>query len=142
MINDFPDLSGIRILLVDDDADTRELITFVLEQCQAEVMAVMSAQAGFAAIAQNSPDLLISDISMPDEDGYSLMRRIRAYEVEQGRQQIPAIALTAFARDEDQRAAFAVGFQQYFAKPINPFDLVTMITVLVKTPEAAEQSIE
>ncbi|MDX2215245.1 MAG: response regulator [Oculatellaceae cyanobacterium bins.114] len=137
MTNDFPDLSGLRILLVDDDADTRELVTFVLEQCHAEIMAVVSAQEGFAAIAQNPPDLLISDISMPDEDGYSLMRRIRAYEAEEGRRQIPAIALTAFARDEDRQAALAVGFQQYFAKPINPFDLVAVITTLVKAPETA-----
>jgi CheY-like chemotaxis protein len=137
MVNDFPNLNGLKILLVDDDVDTRDLITFVLEQCQAEVTAVVSAQAGFLAIAQSPPDLLISDISMPDEDGYSLMRRIRAHEAEQGRRPVVAIALTAFAREEDQQAAFASGFQQYFAKPINPFDLVAVITDLVKAPETA-----
>jgi CheY-like chemotaxis protein len=137
MTNDFPDLSGLRVLLVDDDADTRELIAFVLLQCQAEVVMATSAQEGFTAIAQNSLDLLVSDISMPIEDGYSFISRIRAYEAEQGRRPIPAIALTAFAREEDQQAALAAGFQHYLAKPVNPFDLVALITTLVKAPETA-----
>lgn len=93
-------------------------------------METASASECFAAIPQFQPDLLISDISMPSEDGYSLIRRIRALETEQNAAPLNAIALTAFAREEDQQAAIKAGFQSYLSKPVNPFELIAVVTKL------------
>jgi signal transduction histidine kinase/ActR/RegA family two-component response regulator len=132
---EFPNLNGLRVLLVDDNADTRDLIAFILEQCQVKVMETASASECFAALPQFRPDLLISDISMPGEDGYSLIRRIRAMEAEQNAAPLNAIALTAFAREEDQQAAIEAGFQSYLSKPVNPFELMAVVTRLVNYTE-------
>jgi signal transduction histidine kinase/CheY-like chemotaxis protein len=112
-------LTGIRVLVVDDDADSREFIAFVLEQLGAQVSTVTSAGEAIASLEQLPPDILLSDIGMPDMDGYMLMRQIRAMPPEQGGQ-ILAIALTAYAGEIDRQQALAAGFQHHLAKPVEP----------------------
>lgn len=126
-------LSGIRVLVVDDDADSRDFVAFVLEQEGAFVIAVSSAFEALQTLAQVKPDVLVSDISMPEIDGYMLIHQMRTLTPEQGGQ-IPAIALTAFARNDDQQKALKAGFQIHLPKPLNPEELIAAITQLVKTP--------
>jgi CheY-like chemotaxis protein len=123
-------LNGKRILVVDDEADMREILIFLLEEYGAQVTAVASAIEALEALAQVQPDLLLSDIGMPEVDGYMLMRQIRAMSSEQGGE-IPAIALTAYAGDTDQKQVLAAGFQKHIAKPVEPADLVAAIANLV-----------
>lgn len=126
------DLSGIHILVVDDETDSREFITFVLEQDGAFVTAVASGTDALQAIAQSIPNMILSDIGMPEMDGYMLMRQIRTLGfVEQGGQ-IPAIALTAYAGELDQHLALAAGFQRHVAKPIDPEVLVALVVELTR----------
>lgn len=124
-------LDGLRILIVDDDPDIRDLLAYTLEVCGAEVIAVASAKEAISTLTQSSPPLniLISDIGMPDEDGYSLLRRVRALEPED-RSRIPAIALTAYARTQDRTAALLAGFQSHIAKPVEPAELIAAIVNL------------
>jgi len=124
-----PTLSGLSILVVDDEIDARELLSTVLQECGAVVSAVASVADAIAAIEQFQPDILVSDIGMPGEDGYSLIRRIRAMEAQNGGR-IPAVALTAYARVEDRTRALAAGFQMHIAKPVNPTELVAVIANL------------
>ncbi|PPS44782.1 PAS domain S-box protein [Chroococcidiopsis sp. TS-821] len=123
-------LDGARILVVDDEADTREFLTFMLAQYGAEAIAVNSAAAAIERLQSFYPDVVLSDIGMPNEDGYSLIRRIQVLAASQGRQ-IPAIALTAYAREEDRQAAQSAGFQLHMSKPINPSELVSAIARLI-----------
>ncbi|MBN3994431.1 MAG: AAA family ATPase [Nostoc sp. NMS2] len=125
-------LSGLEILVVDDDADMREFLPFMLEQYGATVTAVASAIAALTALSQFQPNLIISDIGMPEMDGYMLMRQIRSLEPEQGGT-IPAIALTAYAGEIDHQQAIAVGFQQHISKPVDPEELVKAIGSLIKS---------
>ncbi|MFQ4146158.1 PAS domain S-box protein [Chlorogloeopsis sp. ULAP02] len=120
---------GIRILVVDDDDNTREFLTFLLELHRANVTAVTTASEAIAMLTHLKPDLLLSDIGMPDVDGYMLMRQIRALPPEQGGI-IPAIALTAYAGEIDQQQAMAAGFQKHIAKPIDPQVLLQAIAEL------------
>ncbi|MBE9167300.1 GAF domain-containing protein [Pleurocapsales cyanobacterium LEGE 06147] len=122
-------LTRIRILIVDDEPDTRDFLTFMLEQQGATVTAVASANEALNFLKQSKPDLLISDIGMPKVDGYTLLRRIRALAPEQGGQ-IPAIALTSYARDIDRQEAIAAGFQKHIAKPVQPDKLAALIAEL------------
>lgn len=124
-------LDDLQVLVVDDNADTRELIAFVLEQSGAQVRAVSSVGEALEALGRLRPHILVSDIGMPDEDGYSLIRKLRAQEAEQ-EEKIPAIALTALARDEERRLALQAGFQVHVSKPIEPEKLVTVVANLVK----------
>jgi PAS domain S-box-containing protein len=126
-----PRLDGLRILIVDDDADIRALLIYTLEVCGAEVMAAASADEAISVLTASSTpmDILISDIGMPDEDGYALLRRVRALEPENGGR-IPAIALTAYARTQDRRAALLAGFQSHVAKPVEPAELIAVIANL------------
>ena len=119
------------ILIVDDDPDIRDLLTYTLEVCGAEVIAAATANAAISALADSSlpMDILISDIGMPDEDGYSLLRRVRALKPENGGR-IPAIALTAYARIQDRTAALLAGFQSHIAKPVEPAELIAVIANL------------
>jgi PAS domain S-box-containing protein len=128
------DLQGINILIVDDEVDTRELLTFILEQYGATITSVGSAETALASLIQNPPSIVLSDIGMPDMDGYMFMRQVRTLPPEQGGQ-IPAIALTAYAGEYDQQQAFAAGFQQHISKPVEPEELVQAIVCLVKTAE-------
>jgi len=129
--NDAIALDGIRILVVDDESDSRELVTFMLEQYGAEAIAVASAAAAIESLQDFYPDVVISDIGMPNEDGYSLIRRIKVLASSQGRQ-IPAIAVTAYAKEEDRQAAEMAGFQLHISKPINPSELVSAIARLIE----------
>jgi hypothetical protein len=119
-------LRHVRVLLVEDDADARELVGGVLLDAGAVVKSVSSAAAAFDALPTFRPQLLVSDIAMPDEDGYSLIRRIRALDPRQGGT-IPSIALTALTRAEDRTKALAAGFTTHIGKPVNPDDLVAAL---------------
>ena len=124
------DFTDIKVLVVEDDDDSRKLLTVLLEQDNANVTAVASAQAALEALNQSLPDIILSDVSMPDVDGYTLMRQIRALPPEQGGQ-IPAIALTAFASQIDRQQAISAGFQQHVAKPVKIDELTEAIASLV-----------
>jgi PAS domain S-box-containing protein len=130
-----PTLNGVRVLIVDDEVDSRELLVAALEECEAQVFAVASASEALKAVSQFQPDVLVSDIGMPLEDGYSLICKVRQLSAEQGGE-IPAIALTAYARAEDRMKAIASGFQMHIPKPVEPAELVTVVASLAKrTPK-------
>ncbi|WP_193199429.1 PAS domain S-box protein [Nostoc sp. MG11] len=123
-------LSGVRILLVDDQPDVRDFFSFALEQFGATVTPVESATEALEALVQLKPDILLSDIGMPIMDGYMLLREIRTWSKEQGGQ-IPAIALTAYAGEIDYNQAIAAGFQKHVRKPADPLELATAIANLI-----------
>ncbi|MEG4144615.1 chemotaxis protein CheB [Microcoleus sp. Pol12B5] len=127
-----PSLEGLHILAVDDQIDTRDFLQFVLEGYGAEVLAVGSARSAIAALTENPGryDLLISDIGMPEEDGYFLIREVRALAAEAGGE-IPAAALTAYAGDKERERAIEAGFQRHMVKPIQPVVLGLMVANLV-----------
>jgi len=126
---DLPSLQGLKVLVVDDEADTRELIREVLKECGSEVMLSRSAEEALEALERYHPDILISDLGMPDEDGYSLISKIRALPPERGGQ-IPAAALTAYARAEDRMRVLRSGFQFHLPKPVDSAELVTVVASL------------
>jgi PAS domain S-box-containing protein len=122
-------LKGIKVLVVDDEADARGLIRRVLEECDAEVTTVATVDEAIAAIGSAPPHVLVSDIGMPGEDGYSLIRRVRALGPGKGGD-VPAVALTAYARAEDRVKAVLTGFQMHVAKPVEPAELIAMVASL------------
>ena len=133
---DCPDeLEGLHVLVVDDDEDTRRLVKTVLESCNAKVTTAGSAVEALATLQSTCPDVLISDIGMPGEDGYSLIRKVRALPAEQGGQ-TPAAALTAFARVEDRLQVLRSGFQIHLPKPIEPVELIAVVANLAKRAQA------
>ncbi|HKV36543.1 MAG TPA: ATP-binding protein [Pyrinomonadaceae bacterium] len=128
-LDGLPSLKGLKVLAVDDEADTRELIREVLKECGAEVILSRSAAEALEALEQHKPDILISDLGMPDEDGYSLITKIRALPSERGGH-IPAAALTAYARAEDRMRVLRSGFQFHLPKPVDSAELVTVVASL------------
>ncbi|MDZ8222421.1 PAS domain S-box protein [Nostoc sp. ChiVER01] len=122
-------LLGVRVLVVDDQVDSRDFITTILEQYQAEVQAVASVAEALQVITQWKPDVLVSDIGMPDEDGYSLIRKVRSQSPELGGN-IPAAALTAYTRAEDRMRAIQEGYQLHLPKPIEAAELATVVARL------------
>ncbi|WP_016953174.1 response regulator [Anabaena sp. PCC 7108] len=124
-------LAGLRILVVDDDEDSRFYITTVLEADGASVQAVPSAASAREILPNFQPDALICDIAMPEEDGYTFIRKVRSLKVNQGGR-VPAIALTAYTDSEDRICALEAGFQNHVAKPVDPSELVAIIANLVK----------
>jgi two-component system CheB/CheR fusion protein len=126
-----PSLEGLHILAVDDRIDTRDLVAFLLESYGAEVLTVASAKSAIAALTENPGryDVLISDIGMPEEDGYFLIREVRTLAAEAGGE-IPAVALTAYASDKERQRAIEAGFQSHIAKPIEPIKLGLIIANL------------
>lgn len=122
-------LGGLRVLVVEDDPDARELVTAILEDAGAVVESAPSAAMGFDAVRRFHPQLLVSDIGMPDEDGYSLIRRVRALAEDEGGT-IPSIALTAYTRREDRDKAIGAGFTLHMGKPVSPLALVTAVRAL------------
>ncbi len=122
-------LAGLRVLVVDDDADANELVTDILTGAGAIAESADSAPAALEALPRFRPHLLLSDIGMPGEDGYSLIRRVRALSAAEGGA-IPAIALTAYSRREDRTKALAAGFTTHIGKPVRPADLVAALTNL------------
>lgn len=129
VLNNSSFLEGLRALVVDDNEDTLLLTSFILEEYAIQVNTATSASEALKKFAKTKPDILICDIAMPVEDGYSLIRKIRKQESEQ-RAQTPAIALTASARDEDQDLSIQAGFQIHLAKPIEPEELVKTVVSL------------
>ncbi len=127
---DSPILSDTKILVVDDEPDIRDLVTFILQDYGVEVTAVSSAQEALEALSESIPDVLISDIGMPKTDGYMLMREVRSRSPQQGGL-VPAIALTAYAGDMNEQQALAAGFQMHISKPVDPDALVKAITDLI-----------
>jgi CheY-like chemotaxis protein/two-component sensor histidine kinase len=134
-----PKLRNRRILLVEDDLDTQELIMTVLRRHGANVTAVNSSPAALEELGRVKPDVIISDIGMPSENGYELIRKIRALRPEQGGH-VPAIALTAYAGAADRRRALLAGFQTHLAKPVEPDDLVAVILSLTFRHEPSGNS--
>ncbi|BBD65013.1 multi-sensor hybrid histidine kinase [Nostoc commune NIES-4072] len=127
--NYLPKLDDLRVLIVDDEADARHLLTMILGQYGAQVMAAPSASDALLALQEFRPHVLVSDIGMPQEDGYTLIRQVRALPADQGGR-IPAVALTAYARAEDRTQALLAGFQLHVPKPVNPGELAAVIANL------------
>ena len=126
---DMRSLDGLRVLLVDDEPEARQIISTVITRTGAEVRACTSASEALAKLAEWRPDVILSDIAMPDEDGYSFINKVRSLPREKGGE-TPAAALTAYARDVDRRQALAAGYQMHIAKPIGAGQLVSMIARL------------
>lgn len=128
------DLSGIRVLAVDDEPDTRALVAVLLGQSGAEVMTVASAVEVFSQLSSFQPDILVSDIAMPGIDGCTLIRRIRALPKAKGGE-IPAIALSAYGREQDRQRAINSGYQSYITKPLKAGELVKAVATLVQSSD-------
>jgi CheY-like chemotaxis protein len=122
-------LSGLRVLVVDDEDDTRRVISAVMSQHGAEVMACGSAREALDTLRRWRPDILMSDIGMPGEDGYALIRQVRALPADCGGR-TPAAALTAYAREEDRKRALAAGYQLHVAKPFSAHELIAAVSNL------------
>jgi CheY-like chemotaxis protein len=123
-------LKSIKVVAVDDNADSRELLKAILERSSAETTVVSSGQEALAAIKNVHPDVLICDLAMPEMDGYELLENVRRLEPELG--ELPVIAFTAAARNEDRAQTRRAGFQAHLAKPVEPDELVTTILELVR----------
>jgi PAS domain S-box-containing protein len=126
-------LAGTRVLLVEDEADARAMLKTLLEGSGASVDAVGSAAEAWAALEGVGCDVLVSDIGMPDEDGYTLIGRVRSHNAAHVKE-TPAVALTAYARDDDRERSLAAGFDAYLPKPVEPSELLTVLADLVKRP--------
>lgn len=124
-----PALNGVRVLVVEDNVDGRELLTLFLKQVGADVTAVGSAREALETLERMKPDVLVSDIGMPGQDGYHLIRQLRALAAERCGQ-IPAVALTGYARDEDRKQALLAGYQAHVSKPVDPDKLLSVIATL------------
>jgi len=122
-------LHALRVLIVDDDPDARDMLETVLTEAGAIVEAAESAADGFTALRRFRPQVLVSDIGMPEEDGYSFVQRLRMLDPSEGGR-IPSLALTAYTRGEDRTKALSAGFTTYIAKPVNPDDLVAAVANL------------
>jgi CheY-like chemotaxis protein len=128
------ELSGLRVLVVDDEADARDLISIILTQSGAEVKAVATAADALHELMEWRPDVLVSDIGLPGEDGYTLIRRVRAVEAKVGAlRKVPAVALTAYARGQERLQALAAGYQAHISKPAKSTDLVLTIKNLTQS---------
>jgi CheY-like chemotaxis protein len=129
------DLSGIKVLVVDDEPDARDLISRVLIDCHAEVFTASTADEALQLVERQRPDVLVSDIGMPQMDGYELLRRMRTLGISRGGR-IPAIALTAFARSEDRTRALRAGFLVHVSKPVEPSELIATVAAVSGRHEA------
>jgi CheY-like chemotaxis protein len=137
------ELAGVRALVVDDEDDARELLKLVLTEYGADVVAAGSATEAYELITTaptgDRPDVMVTDLGMPDEDGYSLIRRVREWEREREcGDYLPAVALTAYGRIEDRMRALGAGFQMHVAKPVEPTELAVVITSLIGRPNGGE----
>jgi len=129
-----PSLDGLKVLVVDDEKDARELVSALLEQCNALVITAISVAEAVNLMESFQPDILISDIGMPGEDGYSLIKKVRALPSEKGGR-IPALAMTAYARAEDRVNVLAAGFQMHVAKPVEAAELTMIVSSLAERRE-------
>jgi CheY-like chemotaxis protein len=124
-------LEGRRLLVVEDDADSREMLVSLFAQCGAEVSAAASAAEAMEALQRAVPEILVCDVGLPGEDGHQFIRRVRALDAERGGR-IPALALTAYAGPGDRGKALAAGFDQHVPKPAAPAELVAKVALLVR----------
>jgi CheY-like chemotaxis protein len=131
----------MRVLVVDDEPDARELAQRILEERGARVLPVASARQALEALAAESPDVIVSDVGMPGMDGYSLLRAIRAGAAAHGRD-VPAVAVTAFARPADAENARAAGFQVHLAKPLDPGEIVATVARLGRRARDVAEAVE
>jgi CheY-like chemotaxis protein len=127
-------LNNLHVLVVDDEPDTRELLAAVLTNCGAQVSQASSAAEGLDLLGRGRFDVLVSDIGMPEEDGYSFIRKVRALSPEGGGR-TPAAALTAYAREEDRIRALRAGYQIHVPKPVSPAELATVVANLAGRTE-------
>jgi len=125
-------LFGVRALVVDDDSDTRELLAEVLRSRGVVVTAAASVEEGLAALDREVPDILLSDIAMPDRDGFDLIRRVRERPADRGGH-VPAVAITAYARPEDTERSLASGYQMHVTKPVDMDELLATVASLTAT---------
>jgi PAS domain S-box-containing protein len=125
-----PRLDGVRVLVVDDDSDTRQMLKAVLSECHADVITAASASEAIKEIEQRKPDVLVSDLGMPEHDGYELIKQVRKTESADNAARIPALALTAYAKAEDRVRALAGGYQVHLAKPVEPAEFVLVVANL------------
>ncbi len=123
-------LEGVSVLVVDDEPDTREMLRIMIGQLGAEVRACASSDEAMRLLGEWKPDVIVSDIEMPDEDGYELMRKVRRLESNRGSRKVPAVALTAYGRTEDRARALSAGYQMHIAKPAEPAELAAVIANL------------
>jgi len=130
-----PELRDLRVLVVDDEPDARDLVTAVLAQCGVVVTSASSAADAFAAVEKAAPDVLLSDIGMPEEDGYTLITRIRGMARERGGA-TPAACLTGYTTASDRRRALEAGFNMHLAKPIEPSELIAVVANLGRMAKA------
>jgi PAS domain S-box-containing protein len=128
-LGDAPSLDGVRVLIVDDDHDARDLLTTILQGCGAKVAAASSAAEGLKLIRAERPDVLLSDIEMPEEDGYMFIKRVRALDGTAGGD-VPAAALTAYASSGDRMKVLGAGFNMHVAKPVQPAELAIVVANL------------
>lgn len=130
------DLSGLQVLVVDDEDDARELIKRILNDCNADVLTAATATEALALLRHARPDLMVSDLGMPEVDGYGLLERIRALGPDGGGD-LPAIALTAFAHAEDRLRALSSGFMAHISKPVEPAELISKVAAMGAAHRAA-----
>jgi CheY-like chemotaxis protein len=129
-------LKGLRVLVVDDELDARELVTVMLGHCGADMKAAASSNEAIEIIQTWRPDVLIADIGMPVEDGYGLIKRLRGLSKECGGH-TPALALTAYARTEDRIRALSAGYQVHLSKPVDRSELATVVARLAERASSA-----
>jgi signal transduction histidine kinase len=127
-------LDNVRVLVVEDEADTRDVLRTILQQCGSQVRTAHSAAEAMRVLSTWKPDVLVSDVGMPGEDGYALIARVRALSNEEGGA-VPAVALTAYAKEEDRERAIRAGFQIHVAKPVEPRGLASVVADLVAVNE-------
>jgi CheY-like chemotaxis protein len=123
-------LKNIRILVVDDEADAREVVAAALERCGAQVMVAASTEEALGILNRERSDVLVADIEMPGEDGYSLIRKVRALADSRG--QTPAVALTAYASASDRARLLDAGFNRHVPKPVQPPELIAVIGAVMR----------
>lgn len=129
-------LAGSRVLVVEDEQNSREILATVLSDCGAAITAVATAAEAYEAMQSERPELLISDIGLPGENGYELIKKIRKLPPQQGGH-VPAVAVTAYARAEDRRRALTAGFQAHISKPVDPAELVHLLAKLLRKSSAS-----
>jgi CheY-like chemotaxis protein len=126
-----PSLEDVKVLLVDDDEDTLQLLGVMLTGSKANVQTAASVEAAMDVLEWFRPDVVVSDLAMPGEDGYALIKKLRALE---NAEDIPAVALTSYVRVEDRTRALSAGFNMFVPKPVEPEELITVIANLAEEP--------
>ncbi len=132
-------LLALSVLVVDDDEDARQLVQAVLEECGSKVTAVDNVDSALEVLSRGATDVLVSDIGMPGQDGYDLIRRVRALPGDAA--SLPAAALTAYARAEDRHRALNAGYSKHLAKPVEPSELVAVVAELARARAPRSEAI-